>query len=207
MARIVVVVAALVALHASTASAACIDGVERHGHLYIGASLHRSVELAGALRATRPGCDDAIAIGPDGRRSNPPPPDREIRLRRIRGVHPDVALGSSRRRAYVAPGYLTELSSHPLHRGLWRRRDLPRPRRCREVVVSGRLKWQPGFATLFRVAGRNLALRADARYLGRRRHGLPYVATGDRITARGCPVRREGRRSLEVSLIRQRRGA
>jgi hypothetical protein len=205
VARLAAATLVMLVMHAAPAAAVCEDAIKRDGAWYAGASTHRSVDLGGVRKAIRPGCDDFIVVGPDGRRQNPPPPDQEIKVRRISGVHPDVALAASRRRVYLAAGYLPELRSHPLHRAVWRRGDLPRKRVCREVVASATLKSQPGFGRVLRVAGRDVDLRADTRYSGRHRHGLPYLRSGDRVTVRGCPQRREGRRAIVAALVRQRR--
>jgi hypothetical protein len=163
-----------------------------------------------------PGCDDVVVRGPDGRRVNAPPPDRPADLVRLRGVPAQAAVGVVRpapvrpertRVAFVAPGFITELRSHPLHVAIYGRRGAPTADCARPRRLIGRVRIPPGppYARFTVQAAGGLRWRLQlvpgAAYRGPRRAGLPYVALGDRITASGlaCASRVLVADALQVS--------
>lgn len=185
---------------AEPGSAACVEGATWRGHFYegVGVPADRQLERGDRVNGgAYPGCDDA------GEYDNAPERDNDdVRadLYAVRGVVPEIALVSPRAKGvvYLAPGFLTQLETHPLFDVLYsrsqRRIDVRRRKRCRRRgEVTERL--QPGPVTprgLFLVDGQEVFVLPETRVIGRRRHGVPYFQGGDLITARGSRCRSGG---------------
>jgi hypothetical protein len=191
-----VVAAGLLAAPAP-APAACALGVEYRGAFYVGATPvpGARVEQGAPLRGgVVPGCDDVVIIGPDGRRENEPPPDTAVDLVRVAGVRAAVAVAMpGRSDVFIAPGFLPELASHPLHEALFAEPPRERCPGSKTVTRTGRIVSAPGFGRQLGMRGgggqSSVAVGAATRVLGgTRRAGLPYLRKGDaiRVTGRRC---------------------
>ncbi len=179
------------------ASASCVAGFEFGGAFYTPAALQSDVRMGPAVAGgILPGCDDHIVMGPNGERINPVPPDVPIALRAISGVPTVLALARPEepRAAYLAPGSLPQLPSHPLHKAIYgrrrpvsaRRADCLAPRTVSAVVTgsqsgTGPLAVQtPGGRTI------GVAVERGTRVRGARRAGgHPYLRPGDRVSITG----------------------
>jgi hypothetical protein len=162
-------------------SGACASGIVLNGDLYVGMAIPGPDPKAGPPvdGGIEPACND----------SGPPfESDREIGLREVPGVPPEVAVYPEWEisTTYVNAGYRTELPSHPLHDRIHgsgdRPRHRPRGRRCRldgEVVSM--------FAPAIRTGDRRLGFSVDVRTRidGFDRGGLPYLKRGDRVRIHG----------------------
>ncbi|HEX8104719.1 MAG TPA: hypothetical protein VF533_19025 [Solirubrobacteraceae bacterium] len=188
----------------ATADASCAAGVEWRGVFYTVTGAD-GLEHGRALRGgVFPGCDDLIVAGPDGRRTNPPPPDMPADLVRLRGVSPAVALGvrDDADAAYLAPGYLPQLADHPLHRAVYRTEPRAGCRHRRTITRSGHLAFQPALGLRFLMrkgrAETDIRVDRDTEVSGRRRHGTAYFEGGDRVVVTG---RRCGAHEIAATVI------
>lgn len=182
----------------------CIAQIKWRGTDYLGRGAPRDtrVPLGGSLgRARVPACGDAIEII-DGVEQQPPDePVRFVRVRRIRGVPPGLAVFDVRGQAvYEAVGYFPQLRSHPLHR-LYLNEPQPQRLRCgRERRYRGRIPEAPFIASfsikLKRGGTVGVSVGERTRFRGFLRHGHPYLQRGDRVrvVAKRCLFRWSGTR-------------
>jgi hypothetical protein len=182
----------------------CVAQIKWGGADYLGREAPREarVPLGGSLgRARVPACGDAIEIIDGVVQPSPDEPDRFVRVRRIRGVPPALAVFDVQGHlVYQAVGYFPQLRSHPLH-GLYRNETRPRRLRCgRERRYRGRIP-EPPFSGSFSVRferGRTVGLSVGerTRFSGFLRHGQPYLQRGDRVRviAKQCLFRWSGTR-------------
>lgn len=195
---LLIAIFALAALAAAPgASASCASGFAFGGAFYTPATVQSDLRMGQAVPGgILPGCDDVIVIGPSGERINPVPPDVPIELRAIAGVPTVLALArpGEPRSAYLAPGSLPQLPSHPLHRAIYgrrhpvsaRRADCLAPRTVTAVVGGAQTGIGP-LAVQTR-GGRTIgvAVERGTRVRGARRAGRhPYLRAGDRVTITG----------------------
>jgi hypothetical protein len=183
MKRVIVTAGAVLvatAIGAAPARAACASAVYVRGVLELG-SLVKGRHLPpadGTVRAVMPGCSDTGRLEPD----------RRVRLTRLRGVAPTVAVRDDIA-VYVGQGQLTMLAGHPL------RTPTPRRGACRPgPVVVRRAVADLGSVTLGTVQ-----LDRGTRLVDRR-VTFPMV-TGQRVRA---TTSRCGRRLLadDVTVLR-----
>ena len=160
---------------------ACASGIVLNGDLYVGTGIEGPVPKAGLEvdGGIEPGCNDD---GP------PYESDREVTLREVRGVPPELAVYPEWETSliYVNTGYFTELPEHPLHRRFHGSRDRPRIRaRGRRCRVDGEII--SPFTREIRTADRRLGFAVDARTRidSFDRNGMPYLKTGDRVRIHG----------------------
>jgi hypothetical protein len=135
----------------------------------------------------------------------------KLRVFRIRGVSPAIALTTgSRRDVHAAGGYIGELASHPLHASLYPRGARPAAfRACeRTIARTGRLVSPPGVAVpTLRVTGARadlvLAFHDRSDVAGFVRAGVPYLHTGDLLQVSGALCRApDGGRRFVVDRLR-----
>jgi hypothetical protein len=162
-------------------SGACADGLLVDGELYIGLSLHGPDPKAGGPvdGGVQPGCNDG----------GPHEADREIGVRAVRGVPPDVAVYRewSTSAIYLNVGYPTALPDHPLHDRIHGSPARPRRRaRGRPCRIDGEVTHTWG-QPVVSVGERTVTLSIDARtrVTGFERGGLTYIERGDRLRAHG----------------------
>jgi hypothetical protein len=177
------------------------------------------VEYGGVANASVEDLGDGT-IGPSVVRGCPNDPPLDVTVHRVRGVDPSVAVGVAydtepgHMTIWGHPGYVIESPLHPLHRAAYRTDDRPaatrigyrcdEPRRFRVRVVA--VQWPGGIPMKVRplrkadrayllgdgMAGDvNLYAGSDLRV--ERRHGIPFVAIGDRgtVVLRDCVGTRE----------------
>jgi len=179
----------------------CAFGVEYRGAFYPGATPVKgeAIEQGRPLDGGRyPGCDDFIVVGPDGKRQNEPPPSTPADLVRVEGVRAAIAVAvRDDPGAFLAPGYLAGVRSHPLHTAFYAKPSRRPCARGARVTRSGTLPFQPGFGkrlVLERGSREtDLEVEPSTRIRGvRTRAGLPYFDRGDRlrVTGRRCSANR-----------------
>jgi hypothetical protein len=165
-------------------SGSCADGLLVNGELYVGIPLAGPDPKAGGPveGGVQPGCNDG----------GPHEPDREIGVREVSGVPPEVAVYRewSTRTTYLNAGYPTELPEHPLHDRIHGSPDRPRrPARGRPCRLDGEVTHTWGYPVVG-VRERTVILNIDARtrVTGFDRGGLTYFERGDRLRVhgRGC---------------------
>jgi hypothetical protein len=179
-------VAAVAVRGGGTAFAACAAAVQLRGITYVGSEFKRLPARGGPVAGgVQPGCNDT---GP----ATPPEPDRPVALRTLKGVPTRIAVTGSAgsRTAYLAPGFLLELRSHPLH--AYARLGAPSSLfGCRApTVLRGHTRSQPGAGGLFVLFAGTLRVevrvRSSTRVLTRRVAGTPYLGARQRLEVRGC---------------------
>ena len=138
----------------SVASASCADVIKWNGGRYVGHGVRLPVATGPPLgTATRVGCGDVR--------------DHQVRVARIRGVEPSVAVGlpDDRWGLYVREEH--EIESRPLPPALERALDGPRCRASGPFVLEGRLVGSSNLDELFSVSIDVDAAGGEARpYLG-----------------------------------------
>jgi len=102
---------------AAPAGASCSPAVRWHGTLYLAAPEGLQAPRAGrALRGgVAPGCGDVVVVI-DGRAQTPREPDRPVRLRRVRGVAPAVAVRGPGGGLFVSVACSDALAERPARR-------------------------------------------------------------------------------------------
>lgn len=167
------------------AGASCNDVVRWHGTTYAAVAAPKPPAPGRALRGgVRTGCRDVVVDAPDGAAADAA--DVPVRLRALRGVDPALAvrLGAM---LYLAPGFLPQLASNPLHRLFPGRHG----RRCAGTRhLTGAVAGPVG-PTLWIVTPTGpveILVQRDTRVRAPHRAGQPHLATGDRIavTGRSC---------------------
>jgi hypothetical protein len=140
-------------------------------------------------------------------------PDERVGVRRIEGIHPEVAVaalleGGTDPIVWLAPGYLLESPAHPLHRAAVESAGVGEPPgddfTCgRPLATPGRAlstprqnfplevqAEEPAVESLLTEAGtqRVVSLTTDTVITGLERHGVPYIERGDEFTlvVRAC---------------------
>lgn len=176
-------------------AASCVPLLEWQGATYLGGQPGK-VELGESLgEATEPGCADTGGAEPSA---------SEVEVFAIEGVDPAVAFATRPDFVFLAEGYVLESPAHPLHELVFEQ-DEPDERRgwrCgRPVTVEARASGPATYGLIFRVtdvagggaifrAARDveISLDAETQFAGLNRHGVPYVAEGDRfrLTASSC---------------------
>jgi hypothetical protein len=160
---------------------ACADAIIVNGVVYLGTSIPGPDPPAGGPveGGVQPGCNDG----------GPLEADREIGLREVRGVPPEVAVyreyGIST--IYVNLAYPTEVPEHPLHDHFHGGPDRPRrPERGRPCRFDGEVD-RTTFGILVRHGTDERDVRIDARTKieGFDRNGLPHLGRGARVSIRG----------------------
>lgn len=124
-------------------------------------------------------------------------PEVAMRLRRIRGVDPGVAVAEPRAGArpqvYVARGYLPDLAASSAHAAVWGHRSAHRPRHCTESF-----SYQHTVTPTDLLGDAEVHARTKVR--AGRRHGEPFLAPGDRLRVTGHVCR--DRRFADVIVAR-----
>jgi hypothetical protein len=182
------------------ASGSCVAAIRLHGVFYDRAVFpHALPAERGAVRgAVNPACNDA---GPQAA----PQPDQPVALRALKGVPARIAVvrPGATREAWLAPGFLLALPSHPLHAVAAHAPPSALFGCAAPVVVSGRTRTQPGFVAGFVVhaGGLNVdvLVRSSTRVRTPRVAGVPYIGQGRRLTIRGCRSK-DGRRIAAYSI-------
>jgi hypothetical protein len=194
-------VAAAALTGGGTAAAACIAAVRLNAITYVGNGFahlpRRGAPIKGGVV---PGCNDT---GPSTR----PEPDLPAQIAVLEGVPVRVAVAgpAGSVTAYLAPGFLLGLRSHPLHAYAAKQTPSALFGCARRVTVRGRVSDQ-GFAAQFtlRAGGRNVTVRvrASTTMSVPRLAGMPYLAEGRRLEVRGCRAK-SGRVIAAYSIRRQ----
>ena len=182
---------ALGAFGSGSAHASCAPAVRWHQVTYLGMggpAEGLALPAAGAALSggVVPGCNDTVVTGLDGRPLSPTEPDTAVDLRRVRNVPAALAVMTTGPYGglYLAPGYLPQLASHPLHR-------LFRPnagRGCGSATrLTGTVSGQPASALGVRAGSRLLDVLVQRRTAVRAplRAGQPRLRNGDRVRLSG----------------------
>jgi hypothetical protein len=184
-----------------SASGSCVAAIRLHGVLYDRAVFpHALPAERGAVHGgVNPACNDA---GPQAA----PQPDEPVALRALRGVPARIAVvrPGATREAWLAPGFLLALPSHPLHAVAAHAPASALFGCAAPVLLGGRTRTQPGFSTAGFVVDAgdldvDVLVRSSTRVRTPRIAGVPYIGQNRRLTIRGCRSK-DGRRIAAYSI-------
>src|SRR4051794_32993884 len=188
---------ALLTSRAAPLRAACIPNVRWHDQRYFDARVKQPVTLGAVVSGGRAHCVDF--------HDNTSEP---VSLQRIAGVKPQIALARDATNVELAEGFPLELPAHPLHAALGLAEDPSAAACAHPRTIRGRTRYKPSYGAGFLVYRKGhkrvqLELSSATKYRGTKRFGIPYVANGAHVRAKGCPVTRYGHyKMVAVSRLR-----
>lgn len=186
----------VVMVPADAKASSCAPTLTWRGTVYHGGLSIRGIEFGPRVgTGLVPGCPSP---------GETPAPSTRVRLVRIAGVLPALAVGVRRERSvYLAEGYVIESPRHPLHRRIFRRGSPSETRgwSCGAAFRrTGRVAHAP--PGLLRIGRAQYFVDAETRFSGRvTRHGVPYLRRGMRVGLTAIRCTASGGRSKLVARL------